>query len=77
MINFEKNKRKIIKNALKSLKYNLGERNTAILLQVLIESCEYTMGKKGLREVRQIDITYNNLFKTKCNLKGGFNISHE
>ena len=76
MIDFEKNKKKIIKLTLKCLKSNLGERNLAILLAVLNDSCDYTMGEKGLTEVRQIEIRFNNLHSTKVDLRGGYNVSH-
>ena len=76
MIDFEKNKKKIIKGVLRNLKDNLGERNLAILLSVLAESCDYTMGEKGLAEVRQIEIKFNNLHSTRVDLKQGFKVSH-
>ena len=76
-IDFEKSKKRIIKDVIHHLKYNLGERNTAILLHVLAESCDYTMGKKGINDIRQIEIKYNNFFSTKCDLKNGGAITHE
>lgn len=77
MIDFDKNKKKIIKGAIKNMKINLGEKNTAILLATLLEACDYTFGKRGLKQVRQIEIRFNNFFGTKCDLTKGFNISHE
>lgn len=55
----------------------LGKKNTLILLTALADSCEYTFGKRGLKQVRQINITYNNFFSTKIDLTKGYRISHD
>lgn len=58
------------------LRGNLGEKNLGILLSVLADACDYTMGEKGIREIRQVEVKFNNYYTTKVDLTYGFNESH-
>lgn len=65
--------------ARKMYKYILkqtGKNNTGILLAVLADACDYALGKKELRDVRTIEIIFNNLHRTKCDLSKNMEVTH-
>lgn len=64
------------KKVLNHLKRNLGDRNFGILIVCVADACDYTMGEKGLKEIRQIEIKFNNLHTTKIDLSNKMKETH-